>query len=53
MSSGEGDHPAKHSGIWESLLEKSAIDEYQARVIELLGGAVAIPYVYCLSMTLD
>ena len=43
--------PIKHSGIWESLLEKSATDEYQTRVIEWLGGAVRIPYVYHSSMT--
>ena len=43
--------PIKHSGIWESLLEKSATDEYQARVIEWLGGAVRIPYVHRSSMT--
>ena len=26
--------PAKHSEVWESLLEKVATDEYQVRVIE-------------------
>ena len=43
--------PRKYSEIWENLLEKSATDEYQTRVIEWLSGAVRIPYVYHSPMT--
>ena len=39
------------SEIWESLLENSATDEHQTRVVGWLGEAVKIPYVYCSSIT--
>jgi len=37
--------PVKHSAIWDKLVEKSATEEYKARAIEWLSGAVRIRYV--------
>ena len=34
--------PTEDSGIWESWLENSATDEYQAGLIRWLGGAARI-----------
>lgn len=45
--------PAKHSAIWDELVEKSATEEYKARAIEWLSGAVGIRCVLCSSLALN
>ena len=45
--------PAKHSAIWDKLVEKSATEEYKARAIEWLSGAVRVRYVLYPSLALN
>jgi Gly-Xaa carboxypeptidase len=38
--------PEKNGVIWESLQQVYSTEEFKARAIDWLGGAVRIPYVY-------
>ena len=45
--------PVKHSAIWNTLVERSASEEFKERAVEWLGGAVRIRYVLDSSLMLE